>query len=156
MPNRQLGVTLIETIVFIVVVSIALGALLRVFQQASIDSVDPVVKTKALEVAQATLDEILSRKFADNTPTGGVPACDPCSAIGTGPGFNDVGDYNGYTDNSDPNFRISVSVTDAGGDLGIAANNARLVTVTVDYIDSNPLRSAGRGRLSLSAYRVNF
>src|SRR5688572_1380949 len=66
----QSGVTLIETIIFIVVVSIGLGALLMVFNQSVVKSVDPVIRIKALEKGQALMDEILARKFAENTPTG--------------------------------------------------------------------------------------
>lgn len=153
--------TLVETMVFLVVVGIALGALLRAYQQAVVDSVDPVVRTRALELAQATLDEVMARKFDESTPTGGVPPCNGiggvvCTGIVADVGYDDVGDYNGYADSADPNYLVSVTVNDAGTDLGITNSNARLVSVTVNYLDSNPLRSSGRGSLTLSAYRVNF
>ena len=148
------GVTLVELIVFIVVISIALAVLLNVFAFQVTNSVDPVARVKALERGQAVLDEILSRKFDENTPTGGVPACDspagdPCAGITTpDSGLDDVGDYNGTTDNTDPDYPVAIQVTSAGGDLGIAANQARLVTVTVTI--------PGGETLTLNAYRVNF
>lgn len=150
---RQSGVTLIETIVFIVVVSIGLGAVLMVFNQSVINSVDPVVRIKALEKGQSLMDEILARKFAENSPTGGLPACDTadgeaCAPITADVDYDDVGDYHGYTDNSDAGFPVSVSVTSVGAELGLANNLAKRITVSVGMPDGNAL--------ILSAYKVNF
>ncbi|SMF34648.1 MSHA pilin protein MshD [Alteromonadaceae bacterium Bs31] len=147
------GVTLIEAIVFLVVIGVALTALLSVFNEKVVKSVDPVVKARALEIAQAQLDEILSRKFDQNSPTGGVPACGisagvACLGIVADSAFDDVGDYNGYTDNSDPQYLIAVSVINAGGEMGLPAAQARRVTVTVSM--------SGGDQLRLSAFRANF
>lgn len=151
--NRARGVTLIETLVFIVVVSIALVAVLRVFGAGVSNSVDPVVRARALTLAQAQLDEILARKFDENTPTGGVPACDilagaVCAGIAPDSDYDDVGDFHNYVDNSHANYSISVSVQTAGVDLGLAANQARLITVNVGM--------PGGDTLTLAAYKVNF
>lgn len=149
----QGGFTLIEVMVFIVVVAIAMGALLAVFNESVVKSVDPAVRIKALEKAQAKLDDILARKFDENTPTGGVPACDsptglPCSGISPDGDFDDVGDYHGHVDHSDPQFPLSVSVTQAGGDLGLAPSQAKRIQVSVAM--------PGGNTLTLSAYKVNF
>lgn len=151
--TRQGGVTLIETIVFIVVVSIGLGALLSVFSQAVVNSVDPIIRIKALEKGQALMDEILARKFAENSATGGTPACDstagdPCAGITGDAHYDDVGDYNGFADNADARFPISVVVQAAGTDLGLANARARRITVRVGMPDGNSV--------TLSAYKVNF
>lgn len=151
--SAQGGFTLIEVIVFIVVIAVAMGTLLAVFNHSVINSVDPAVKVKALEKGQALLDEILARKFDENTPTGGMPACDsstgrPCLGISPDGDFDDVGDYQGYADISDPRFPISVSVTNAGGDVGLPANRARLIVVSVGM--------PGGSTLTLSAYKANF
>ena len=149
----QRGVTLIETIVFIVVVSIALVALVKVFSASVINSVDPVVRVRALELAQAQLDEILARKFDENTPTGGVPACDSasgvaCAGIVADADYDDVGDFNNYTNNSYPNYSITVDVNNAGADLGLSVTQARLISVHVGM--------PGGDSLTLSSYKVNF
>src|SRR5690606_8207728 len=134
--SLQRGVTLVETIVFIVVVSIALVALIRVFNASVSQSVDPLVRIRALELGQAQLDEILARKFDENTPTGGVPACDSpdgvaCAGIAADSDYDDVGDYNNYTNSAYSGYVISVSVVNAGGDLGLPVSQARLVSVNV-------------------------
>lgn len=150
---EQRGVTLLETLVFIVVVSVALGAVVQVYNQAVVRSVDPVVRIKALEKGQALLDEILARKFDENTPTGGVPACDsslgdPCAGIAVDSDYDDVGDYHGYSDTTDTGYALNVTVVAAGSDLGLANAHARLITVTVSMPEGNALQ--------LSAYKVNF
>lgn len=147
------GVTLIEILVFIIAVSIALVALLSVFNASVISSVDPLVRVRALTLAQAQLDEILARKFDENTPTGGVPACDttagiPCAGIIADSDYDDVGDFHNYVNNSHANYPVSVSVQNAGADLGLPAAQARLITVTVGMPGGDALR--------LAAYKVNF
>lgn len=147
------GFTLIETIVFLVVVSIGMLVLLRVFSQSLNQSVDPVMRLKSVEKAQALMDDILARKFAENTPTGGVPACGsvafaPCAAIAADSDYDDVGDFHGYVDGSDAGYTVTASVVPAGTDLGLALANARLITVIVTMPDG--------ASLTLAAYKVNF
>lgn len=144
--NQQAGVTLFELVVFIVVVSIALGALFSVFNHSMINSVDPIIRVRALECAQAKLDEIIARKFDQNTPTGGIPACgsaeigaSACAGIVAGAGFDDIADYDGQNFiDGDCNVNVVVS----GGD------SVRLVTVTSVMPDGN--------NIVLSTYRTNF
>lgn len=149
----QSGVTLIETIVFIVVISIALVALVKVFNQNVIQSVDPAIRIQALERGQALLDDILARRFDENTPTGGVPACGSatgpaCAGIGADAAFDDVGDYHGVVQTFGTGFSAAVTVTEAGSEIGLANSSARRITVVVDSPDGKSL--------TLSAYKVNF
>ncbi len=150
---RQRGFSLIETIVFIVIVSIGLGATLLVFNQSVVQSVDPAVRVKALARAQALMDVILARKFDENTPTGGVPACDStdgvaCAGIVADADYDDVGDYNGFVDSSDPLYPVSVNVVSAGSEIGLVDSAARRIDIGVSMPDGNALL--------LSAYKVNF
>lgn len=142
--SPQKGVSLIELIVFIVVVSIALLALVGVYRQATINNADPIIRMRALESAQSLLDEIISLKYDEATPTGGVPAC---STVGVGActnspenNMNDVDDYHNFSDTPYPNYVRSVSVT--------TANNIKLVTVSV----TTPTNET----FLLSAERANF
>ncbi|GAB1256940.1 hypothetical protein NBRC116494_14420 [Aurantivibrio plasticivorans] len=151
----QVGVTLIETVIFIIVVSVGLSVLVTAFSAFLGNSVDPIVQVRALECAQAKLDEIMARKFDENSPTGGVPPCGSaetgataCAGISNDSDFDDVGDYDGQVDNSRANCSISVTVSNAGGDLGLAIAQARLITVDVT--------SPGGGIVTLSTYKANF
>ena len=64
----QRGMTLIELLVFIVVVSLGLAGVLTVFNQVVRHSADPLVAKQALAVADALLEEILLKDFCDPTP----------------------------------------------------------------------------------------
>ena len=149
------GFTLIETIVFMVVISIALVALVRVFTQSVANgaNVDPIIRTRALELAQAQMDEIIARNFDEATPPGGIPACNSslgiaCAGVSPDGDFDDIGDYNGNPTLGGGAYNVNVSVADAGGDLGLTATNARLVTVTVSM--------PGGDTVTLASYRTNF
>jgi MSHA pilin protein MshD len=134
----QRGVSLIELIVFMVVVSIAFAALMSVYVQSARNNVDPIIQVRLLEAAQSKLDEVMALKYAEETPTGGVPACTSCTeAID---GVNDVDDFNGAQDSPYSNYDRQVTVTTDG--------NRKLITVSVT--------APGGQTIALSAYRYNF
>lgn len=142
-----------------VIMAAALTGLISVFSNFVVGASDPLVRVRALELAQAQLDEILARKFDENSPAGGVPACGSsagvaCLGISPDGDYDDVGDYNGYSTTSFSPYTINVSVSNAGADLGLAANAARLIQVTV----STPATSGSNAGspVILSAYKVNF
>ena len=151
---RQMrGVTLIEVIVFIVVVNLALVAMLQIYGQAVVNSVDPIVRVRATELARATLDDVLTRKFDEATPSGGMPACGSagaaaCVGVAADSDYDDVGDYNGFSDSSYSGYPISVAVAYAGADLGLSNTAAKKITVTVGMPDGNTV--------VLAAYKANY
>lgn len=147
------GVTLIEVIVFIVVVNLALVTVLQIYGQAVVNSVDPIVRIKATELARATLDNVLTRKFDEATPSGGIPACGStgapvCVGVVADADYDDVGDFDGYVDNSHAGFPVSVAVAYAGTDIGLANTAAKKITVTVGMPDGNSV--------VLAAYKGNY
>lgn len=147
------GFTLIEVLAFMLVISFGLAGLLASFNFGVAHSVDPVTRIKALEKTQALLDDILSRRFDENTPAGGVPACgtnegSACAGIAADAGYDDVGDFNGYSNSSDTGFNISVAVINAGTELGITNTHARRITITTQMPDNRTI--------TLSAYKVNY
>jgi MSHA pilin protein MshD len=89
---RQRGISLIELIMFIVIISVAMVGILTVMNLVTRNSADPLIRKQALAVAEAMLEEI---KLQDLP---GVATC-----IGTlGPdgvrtGVTSVCDYNGYS-----------------------------------------------------------
>jgi MSHA pilin protein MshD len=140
----QRGVSLVELIFFIIVVGIASGILFRVYNYSLLHSVDPITEVRALELAQAKLDEILALKYDAMTPTGGIPACGSTGAVACNntpdANMNDVDDFNGYSDTPFTGYARSVTVTTAA--------NQKLITVTVAAPNSLSI--------SLAAYRANF
>lgn len=153
--KRETGVSLIELIVFIVVISVALVAILSVFNQSIVNSVNPIVRVSAIELAQAKMDEILARKFDAASPTGGVPACGSaelgavvCLGIAPNALFDDVGDFDGQVESPLAGYTVTTRVVNAGVDLGLAADQARKITVVVAMPNGEAIQ--------LASYKVNF
>lgn len=113
-PER--GLSLIELILFIVVVSAALAGVLRVFIQAGSASADPQAQRQAVAIAESLLQEVqlMPLTFCDpddanvETATSAAVGAAGCAslveAIGpeagetrfASPQFDNVNDYNGY------------------------------------------------------------
>jgi MSHA pilin protein MshD len=146
---RQAGFTLIELIIFIVVVSAGLAGILSVMNTVVKSSADPMVRKQTIAIAESMLEEILLKEYAN--PVGGYTGT-------TRSQFDDVSDYAGYTTTTGivdmmgstvaglGSYNISsVTVMDAGADLpGVTAKK---ITVSV----------TGPGvAISLSGYRSNY
>lgn len=60
---KQHGVTLIELIVFMVIVGLALAGVFKAMQVANQDSVDPLIRKQALSIAESLLREVQQQPF---------------------------------------------------------------------------------------------
>jgi MSHA pilin protein MshD len=87
--NLQQGVTLIELIMSMVIISIAMIGLFNVITLTSEHSADPVVHYQAIAIAESYLDEILLQSYAD--PDGTNSGESRAS-------YDDVSDYNSLSD----------------------------------------------------------
>jgi MSHA pilin protein MshD len=170
--KKQNGFSLIEMVVVIVVLAVALTGVTVAINETVKQSPKPLVQTRAMELAQTYLDEILTKRFDELSGQGGVPRCDSvdnaaqaCSnTLGNEEGgnrllFDDVDDFQNL-DNQPPvtasgttlsnysSYRVQVSVTYAGGDLGLNNRAAKRITVTI----TTPLGTT----IPVTAYRVNF
>lgn len=102
-PVRQSGTTLIELIVFIVIVSVALVGVLSVFNVTVKSSADPLQAKQALAIAEGMLEEVLLKQYCDpNTVNASFtpPSCPtrvPADKEATRIEYDDVDDYNGFT-----------------------------------------------------------
>lgn len=108
--NGQRGLTLIELVLFIVVISVGLVGVLSVFDVTVKSSADPMLRKQALAIAESLLEEILAKTYqndaADPTNTSTTLGCTPyttsplltCSqnSISQRANYNDVDDYNGF------------------------------------------------------------
>lgn len=88
--NRQYsyGFTLIELIVFIVVVSVGLAGIMLVVDTVVKSSADPVVRKQTMSIAESLLEEILLKSYAN--PVDGYTH--ESRSL-----FDDVSDYAGYS-----------------------------------------------------------
>jgi MSHA pilin protein MshD len=68
-PNRQRGVTLIELVLFMLIVGIALAGIVGVLNLTTSHSADPVRRKQALMIAEGLLEEVELAKFTFCDPT---------------------------------------------------------------------------------------
>lgn len=61
--TRQHGLSIIELLVFIVVVGIAVTGVLQVYSKTSSTSADPMIRKQAMAVAESLLEEVLSKPY---------------------------------------------------------------------------------------------
>lgn len=151
------GFSLVEMIVTILIISIATVGISSSLAFGLRHQSDGIWRTKAVALAEAYAEEISARRYDENTPNGGVPACSPtttsCSIAAnfddgeTRGNYDDVDDYNGISDlppqdaSGTPrtgynNYRVSVSVAYASATqvsaLGLAdASDAKIITIRV-------------------------
>jgi len=138
---RQRGLTLIELVTSITIIGLAGSAVLGVMGYLSSTSGSTLARTRAQDIAQLYLAEVLSRPFADPDATPAEPSRSQ---------FDDIDDYAGLDDAAAVDqsgaviapWRVRVTVTPAA--LGsVAAANARRVEVRVDLPDGQMALATG-------------
>ena len=148
MCNKQRGMTLIELVLAIVIISVGLTGVLAAFQYAVKASADPMIRKQMLAIAEEMMEEITLKPITPEANVAPV-AC----ARNT---YNDIIDYNGYTtDNvcdidgtalpSLAGYKVTVMVVSGFTlDSSVPANK---ILVTVEH---------GTEKLSLTSYRTGW
>ncbi len=141
---RHSGLTLIELVIFIVVVSVGVIGILSVMNFNVQHSADVIVRKQAAALADSILEEILLKEYSD--PNGGANVLEAGRNT-----YDDVDDYNSLTNAAFTdlpamvsNYAINITVTDGTATLGVTAKR---VTVTV---------SSGAESVSMSSYRTSY
>jgi MSHA pilin protein MshD len=156
---RQRGFTLIELIIFIVVVSAGLAGILSVMNTVVKSSADPMVRKQAMALAESILEEIMLKEYCDpNTATLAPPVRPVCPASRVvadqetlRADYDDVDDYNGQTkavflDWPASLSSYSVAIT-VGAPASVSGVLMKQVTVAV---------TGGGDTISLAGYRANY
>jgi len=168
--GKNKGYSLIELIITIVATSLVMILFYSTFADNQLKSASPLLQTKASELGHAYLEEISLKRFDEASPIGNALRCNQgatilCGNIGAEEGsanrhlFDDVDDYDGIIDSPPKdalgldrpgfnNFSVSVSVSYAGTDFGLALQDLKKITVTVNSPDG--------GVFVFSQYRGNF
>ncbi len=147
---RQTGATLIELVISIVIISIAVSAVLMAMTINVERSADPMIRHQAVAIAEAYLEEISLKSFADPDGTDGEAS----RAL-----YDDVDDYNGLTDvgardqfdaalSGLDDYTVAVSVTPSSALTGIGSSDLFLINVTVTR--------APEINFTVSGYRANY
>ncbi|MFW5442934.1 MAG: prepilin-type N-terminal cleavage/methylation domain-containing protein [Methylococcaceae bacterium] len=143
----QSGMTLIELILSMVIISVALTGVLTVMNYTVRHSADPVIQHQAIAIAESYLEEVLLHAYAN--PTGGYSGTDRSQ-------FDDVDDYNSLSDTGVKDhlgnsvailtkYNVAVSVSSPVTLTGSVL--AKKVTVTVSGLGIS---------LKLVGYRANY
>jgi MSHA pilin protein MshD len=168
--RRVRGLTLIELLLFVVVVGIALSAMLQVFVTATAASADPMIRRQQLAIAESLLREVTLMPFTWCDPND--PNVDTATGTGdcatvenSGPElgqtrynsanpFNNVGDYAGFSMSGIRDitnaaiaglsgYSAAVAVAPAALDSISAAGEALKITVTVTAPDGSTVNLQG-------------
>lgn len=69
--NGQRGFTLIETVIFIIVLAVGFTGIFNLITSATLNSSAPLIRERTLVIAHAYMDEVISKRWHENTPVGG-------------------------------------------------------------------------------------
>lgn len=148
--SQQAGVTLIELLVSIVIVSIAASGVLGLLSMTTASSADPMIRHQAAAIAEAYLEEILLKPFADP---------DGVDGEASRADFDDLDDYDGLADIGARDqfgtaiaglgtYNVAVGVTASSGLTAVPAADALRVDVVVTHgLGINFMLSGYRTRL---------
>ena len=177
------GFTLIELIVFIIIVGVGLAGILSVFNITTQHSADPMVRKQMLALAESLMEEVSMMPFTYCDPddpnaatatsaadcTGGAGGANDESALPLGPEageargsatmpFDNVSDYNGLN---------LATVTDASGTHSFPGYSARIsvantsaanrlggISVDADVVLITVTVTHGADSLTLDGYRT--
>jgi len=143
--NRELGVALIELVVSIVIVSIAAASVLGLLSRTTEHSADAMIISQAVSIAEAYLEEISLKPFADP---------DGVDGEGNRADFDDVDDYDGLVDAGAADqfgnpiaalsgYTVTVTVTGSAALPTVPAADAARVDVRVGFPPSVNLTLSG-------------
>lgn len=150
----QRGVSMIEAVMFIVVVSVALVVVLKAFDIANQGSADPILRRQSLAIAQSLLDEIGYKDFANPSPGG---YAGPYNAA-TRSQFDDVMDYNGLplSGISDLSGTTVVGLSGYRASVAVVAAAFGSVPSTAGYRITVTVTDPANNTLTLDGYRANY
>jgi len=148
--HRELGVTLVELLVSIVVVSIAASAVLGVLSMNTARSADPMIRHQAAAIAESYIEEILLKPLSDP---------DGVDGEGARADFDDLDDYDGLSDAgahdqfgvplpSLGDYSVAVSVTPSSALPAVPVADVLRVDVVVTHSTAV--------NFALSSYRTRF
>ena len=150
--NRQAGISLVELVMFIIIVSVALAGVLSVMNITTKSSADPMVRKQAISVAESLLEEIEAQPFtwcdpddpnvSTATSTAGcttVQGLTPTageSRYSTTVPYDNVGDYGGFSMNPILDLNGSAVATLSGATASVTIAQAGIALGLSDNTDA--------------------
>ncbi|MHB1214841.1 MAG: prepilin-type N-terminal cleavage/methylation domain-containing protein [Thiobacillus sp.] len=177
----QRGLSLVELLVFIVVVGIAVTGVMSVYSLNARSSVDPMVRKQAVAIAESLLEEVLSKPFtycdpddanADTALNAAGCATMTETAMVSEPGetrysnltpYDNVNDYNGFNMPAPPGI---IGLTTGLPITGLAGYSATVQVQPAGAFNGIPagetllvtvtVTAPGNLGISLSGYRTRY
>ena len=154
---KQCGISLVELIMFIVIIGIALTGILAVINQVMRHSADPLIHKQAIAAAESLLEEVELQDFISASSASAACPHNPVTQANRASEYHIVCDYNGFaTSGIFPvngtlaiaglqSYNASVAVVpEAAAWNGVPAGSAVLITVTVTNPQSEfPIKISG-------------
>lgn len=84
---RQRGASLVELVMFIVVIGAGLAGIIGIWRTTAQGSADPLIQKQALAIAEAYLEEVLAMPFTYCDPDDANASTAQSAAVGVGPTF---------------------------------------------------------------------
>jgi MSHA pilin protein MshD len=141
---RQHGFTLIELIIFIVVVAAGLAGILSVMNTVVRSSADPLVRKQAIALADSVLEEVLQKNFADPDGLPNVVEADRTL-------WDDVSDYAGKT-----NAALGVPAALNAYVVGIAVDPDAVTLGAIASLRVTVTVTRGAEVITMTGYRAAF
>ncbi|MGB5452087.1 MAG: prepilin-type N-terminal cleavage/methylation domain-containing protein [Sedimenticolaceae bacterium] len=127
--RNQGGASLIEMVVSVVIISITVTSVMMVIFQTTANSANPMIRTQAIAIAEAYMEEIMAQPLLDpsGADTGSTEAGEARAS------YDDVTDYHGLSNNAG-------AVDQAGnGIIGLEGYNVA-IEVTPSTLNGRPAR----------------
>lgn len=142
--NRQAGVTLVELILSMVIISVALVGILSVMNLTVSHGADPVVQHQAVAIAESYLEEILLQHYSGGASSGRAD-------------FDDIDDYNNLLDNGvhDQNGTAIAGLSQYTISVSVSAPIAQTGGVSAKQI-SVSVSGPGVSGLTLVGYKADY
>ena len=156
--NTQSGLSLIELIVFIIIVSVGIAGILSVMNITVKSSADPMLRKQAVAMAEAVMDEVLAKDYAN--PTGGYTETDFTACSGRQQ-YDDVDDYACFAGAPATAVILGTNTLGASSIAALAGYSATVsvAPVTVSGAAMKKITvtvSGGTEPITLFGYRANY
>jgi len=153
----QRGISLIELIMFIVIISVALTGILLVMNQVTRHSADPLIQKQAIAAAESLLEEIELQDFVSASSASAACPHNQVTQANRASTYHIVCDYNTFATSgifpmNDPvnpiagleSYNANVTVVPvAAAWNGVPAGSAVLITVIVTDLRGDPVQISG-------------
>ncbi len=159
------GVTLIELVISMVIISISILGVTSLFLGTTTTSADPMIRAQALAIAQSYMDEIMMQPYVPEVNTSATGSCSDGDAPekSNRAKYNDISDYSGLNDvgahdqqgcqiDSLEAYTVDVQINtcpNAACTASLNSNGMKKIQVTVSHAALNV-------GIPLITYRANY